>query len=169
MTQAWPIRKVSPCGHRGRFRDGHRIQFKPMRDSKFLFELSGKRSYLFKGKAKVISCSVVPDSLRPHRLYSPPSSSVHGIPQARILEWVAMPFSRRSSLPRCQTRVSQIVGRFFTIWATREAFWRKLSLWGHRPDSAGSHCTYLDCGAWEWSQHDGKQYREMEKDWFLMT
>ena len=52
--------------------------------------------------------------------YSPLGSSVHGIPQARILEWVAFPFSRRSSQPRNWTRVSCNAGRFFTSWATRE-------------------------------------------------
>jgi len=52
---------------------------------------------------------------------SPPGSSVHGILQARILEWVAIPFSRGSSCSRNQIWVSCIVGRFFTIWATREA------------------------------------------------
>ena len=46
---------------------------------------------------------------------------VHGILQARILEWVAFPFSRRSSQPRDRTEVSPIAGRFFTSWATREA------------------------------------------------
>ena len=50
-----------------------------------------------------------------------PGSSVHWIHQARILEWVAIPFSRGSSWPRDQTWVSCIAGRFFTIWATREA------------------------------------------------
>ena len=40
--------------------------------------------------------------------------TVHGILQARILEWVAFPFSRGSSQPRDQTQVSHIVGRFFT-------------------------------------------------------
>ena len=49
-----------------------------------------------------------------------PGSSVHGIFQARILEWVAIAFSRRSSLLRDWTRVSCIVGRRFTVWATRE-------------------------------------------------
>ena len=49
-----------------------------------------------------------------------PGSSIHGIFQARILEWVAISFSRRSSWPRDWTRVSCIVGRRFTIWATRE-------------------------------------------------
>ena len=53
--------------------------------------------------------------------YIPPGSSVHGILQARILEWVAVPFSRISSQRRDQTWVSCIAGRFFTIWATREA------------------------------------------------
>ena len=52
---------------------------------------------------------------------SPPGSSVYGILQARILEWVAIPFSRGSSWTRDQTWVSCIAGRFFTIWATREA------------------------------------------------
>ena len=49
-----------------------------------------------------------------------PGSTIHGIFQARILEWVAISFSRRSSWPRDWTRVSHIVGRRFTIWATRE-------------------------------------------------
>ena len=44
-----------------------------------------------------------------------PDSSVHGILQARILEWVAIPFSRASSQPRDQTWVSCIAGRFFTV------------------------------------------------------
>ena len=52
---------------------------------------------------------------------SPPGSSVHGILQAWILEWVAVPLSRGSSPPRDRTRVSCIAGRFFTMWATNEA------------------------------------------------
>ena len=51
---------------------------------------------------------------------SPPGDSVHGILQARILEWVAIPFSRKSSQPRDQTQFSWIVGRFFIDQATRE-------------------------------------------------
>ena len=47
-----------------------------------------------------------------------PGSSVHGILQARILEWVIIPFSRGSSWPRNPTQVSCIEGRFFTICAT---------------------------------------------------
>ena len=48
---------------------------------------------------------------------SPPGYSVHGILQARILEWVAMPSSRGSSQPRAWTQVSRIASGFFTIWA----------------------------------------------------
>ena len=48
-------------------------------------------------------------------------SSVHGILQSRILEWVAMPSSRGSSQSRDWTQVSHIAGRFFTIWAISKA------------------------------------------------
>ena len=50
-----------------------------------------------------------------------PGSSIHGILQAGILEWIAIPFSRGSSQPRDQTWISFITGRFFTIRVTREA------------------------------------------------
>ena len=49
-----------------------------------------------------------------------PSSSVHGIFQAIVREWIAISLSRGSSLPRDWTRVSHILDRRFTIWATRE-------------------------------------------------
>ena len=52
---------------------------------------------------------------------SPQGSFVHGILQAKILEWVGTPFSRGSSWPRDQTLVSCIGVRFFSIWATGEA------------------------------------------------
>ena len=51
---------------------------------------------------------------------SPPGSSVHGLLQARIVEWVPFPFFRRYSQLREWTWVSCIAGRFFTMWATRE-------------------------------------------------
>ena len=54
-------------------------------------------------------------------LCDPTDYTVHGICQARILEWVAIPFSRVSSQPRDQTQVSHIAGGFFTSWTTREA------------------------------------------------
>ena len=50
-----------------------------------------------------------------------PGSSVHGISQARILVWVAVPFSRGSSWPKNQTWISCTAGRFFTMWATGES------------------------------------------------
>ena len=46
--------------------------------------------------------------------------TVHGILQARILEWVAFPSSRGSAQPRDWAQVLWIAGRFFTSWATRE-------------------------------------------------
>ena len=49
---------------------------------------------------------------------SPPCSSVHGLLQARILEWAAIPFSSRSFPFRDQTWLSCTAGRFFTVWAT---------------------------------------------------
>ena len=52
--------------------------------------------------------------------YSLPGSSVHGLFQAIVLEWIAISFSRGSSQPRDRTRVSRIVDRRFTVWATRE-------------------------------------------------
>ena len=51
---------------------------------------------------------------------NPPGTSVHGILQARILEWVAISFSKWSSQPRDQIQVSRIAGGFFTNWATRD-------------------------------------------------
>ena len=63
-------------------------------------------------KAKVAQCCLT--------LCDPKDYTVHGILQARILEWVAFPFSRGSSQPRDPTQVTCIAGGFFTRWATRE-------------------------------------------------
>ena len=49
-----------------------------------------------------------------------PGSSVHGIFQAIVLEWIAISFFRGSSQPRDRTQVSRIIDRCFTVWATRE-------------------------------------------------
>ena len=67
--------------------------------------------------------------------YSLPGSLVHGIFQARVLEWVAISFSRGSSQPRNWTRVSHIAGRCFTFWATRKIPYQEWSdsLWSHLP------------------------------------
>ena len=73
-----------------------------------------------KWKVKVLvteSCPTLYNSMD----YRPPGSSVHGILQARILEWVAISLSRGSSWLGDQTWVSCIAGSFFTVWATREA------------------------------------------------
>ena len=62
---------------------------------------------------------------------NPMDYTVHGILQTRILEWVAIPFSRGSSQPRDWTQISCVAGGFFTSWATREAqeYWMgRLSL-----------------------------------------
>ena len=56
----------------------------------------------------------------PWTVSNPPNSSVHRILQARILQCIAIPFSRGSSQPRDRTQVSCIAGRFFTNWATKE-------------------------------------------------
>ena len=63
-----------------------------------------------------------------------PGSSIPGIFQARILEWVAISFSRGSSWPRDRTQVSHIAVRCFTLWATRKA-----------PISRGGHFSFLWC------------------------
>ena len=65
-------------------------------------------------------------------------SSVHGIFQARLLEWIAISFSRGSSRPRNWTQVSQIAGRRFTDWATRAEAWTQVNLspeenWNYSP------------------------------------
>ena len=72
------------------------------------------------------SCSVMADFLDPIE-YSLLGSFIHGIVQARVLEWVAISFSRGSSQPRDWTQVSCIAGRHFIIWATREAWVSNIS------------------------------------------
>ena len=71
-------------------------------------------------KKESVGHSVMSNYLRPYGLYSPPGSSVQRIFQTRILEWVAIPFSRRTSWCRDQTRVSCTGDRFFTRWASQE-------------------------------------------------
>ena len=88
---------------------------------------------------------------------SQPGSSVHGIFQVRILEWVATSFSRGSSQPRNQIRVFHIVGRPFTIWATREQTWvqilSKEFFWVFLPNDIISNMSgHLTCHfAWKWA------------------
>ena len=68
-----------------------------------------------------------------------PGSSIHGIFQARVLEWVAIAFSRGSSWPRDWTQVSHIAGRCFTVWATRE-----VQTW-----------VWVNPGCWWWTGRPG--------------
>ena len=72
---------------------------------------------------------------------SPQGSSVHGILQARILEWGAIFFSRGSSWPGDRTQVSWITGRFFTHWATQEA---QEAQEAHVSPNMGKHQTISD-------------------------
>ena len=67
-------------------------------------------------------------------------SSVYEISQARILEWVATPFSRGSSWPRNRTWVSCIARRFFIVWTTREAIYIHIHVYIHRHTHS---CTYI--------------------------
>ena len=99
---------------------------------------------------------------------SPPGFSVHEILQARILEWIAIPFSRGTSQPRDQTLVSCIAGRFFTIWATGKSMiltwlpmvsWRKTLLPSagyENPGSSPSFLWYHDC-----SGRGGKSIKDL--------
>ena len=83
-------------------------------------ELRGATILLKPTHAKSLqSCLILCDPMGCSR----PGSFVHGILQARILEWGAMPSSRGSSQPRDRTQVSHNAEGFFTIWATMEAPW----------------------------------------------
>ena len=80
--------------------------------------------------------------------YSSPGSSVHGIFQERILEWVDIPFTRRSFWPRDQTWVSCMAGRFHTVWATQEAHYFQLPssviTWEKQHIKLGLAMSYLE-------------------------
>ena len=93
------------------------------------------------------SCSALWDPMD----CSLPGSSVHGIFQARVLEWVAISFSRWSSWPRDWTWISRIVGRCFTTWATNSykgsccclVTKSYLTLWPHGLKHARLFCPLL--------------------------
>ena len=90
--------------------------------------------------------------------------TIHGILQARILEWVAYPFSSGSSWPRNWTRVSCIAGGFFTSWATREALriWEKVYI----GKLVRSVCKYFKCDLVEnWIYVRWKGWWEVVKFW----
>ena len=105
----------------------------------------------------------LPSRVTPSMDCSLPGSSVHGILQARTLEWVTVSFYRGSSRCRDWTQVICIAGRFFTVWATREArLWTckegcprrmickrsgsraaSLNLWFHSENKGASHGYFL--------------------------
>ena len=83
------------------------------------------RNEYYKVKVKVArSCLALCDSME----VSLPGSSVHGILQARILEWAAISSSRESYRPRYRTWISCIAGRFFTVCSTRETCYKVSAL-----------------------------------------
>ena len=85
--------------------------------------------------------------------YSLLGSYVHGILQARILDWVAIPFSRGSSRLRDQTRVSCITGRFFIIWGSREAIYVCMAYIYDNPLQYSCLGNPMNRGAWQATVH----------------
>ena len=97
--------------------------------------LAQHRPWLLSGW-RVNSCACMLSQLCP-TLCDPmgcslPGSSIHGISHARIVEWVAISFSREFSWPRDRTHISCVsctAGKFFTIWATRGSPWLQWQPW----------------------------------------
>ena len=87
-----------------------------------------------------------------------PGSSVHRILQARILEWVSTAFSGGSSWPRNQTWVSHALGRFFTIWTTREAQWMHDLIWIPKLSQDLFTVVTLIPQTWKWSLREGQDF-----------
>ena len=86
-------------------------------------------------------------------LWDPKDYRIHGILQARILEWVAFPFSRGSSQPRDRTHITCIADGFFTTWATKEA--KKLvpvpKAKRHQEDTGPWHRDSCECPPGTWA------------------
>ena len=97
-----------------------------------------------------------------------PGSSVHGIFQARVLEWVAISFSRGSSPPRDRTQVFHIASRCFTLWATREATYTLFFIFS----SIMVYHGWGDLGEWHWNMYNimyetSRQSRFDARYWML--
>ena len=114
----------------GKLSSGHRTG-----KGQFLLQSQKRQCQrMLKGEGEVAqSCPTLCDPVDCNLL----GLSVHGIFQARILEWIAISFSRGSSWPRDQTQVSHIGGRRFNLWATREA--RYASNHSPNADAHGLH------------------------------
>ena len=94
-------------------------------------------------------------TLQPHELYSPPGSSVHGMFQARILEWVAVSFSRGSSWPRGQTCISCISSIIRQILFIASATWPLKATRSYKNPKP-----FMNGDIFESSQRDRKAERE---------
>ena len=144
----------------------------------FLFSSSTVLSWFFAlnnlkdtwpNKSEIVSCSACP-TLCNLMDYSLPGFSVHGIFQARVLEWVAISFSRWSSRPRNQTQVSCTARRCFTLWATREALLVAQfcpTLWdptGCSPPGSSVHWT-LQARILEWVAIPFSRESSWPRDW----
>ena len=86
-----------------------------------LFEVDTWGAMLLCLNMLLFSCSDMSNSFATTWTISPPSSSVHGISQPRMLDWVTISFSRGSSYPGIEPAPPALAGRFFTTGAVREA------------------------------------------------
>ena len=102
MIQSWPFRFVSQSGS---------CSWRFLKENECPCGMKVKVKSL--SHVRLTLCNPMDCSLS--------GSSVHGVFRARVLEWIDISFSRRSSWPRNRTWVSRIAGRRFTVWATREA------------------------------------------------
>ena len=94
---------------------------------------------------------------------SPPGFSVHRIPQARKLGWVAIPFSRGSCQPRDWTWVSCTAGKFFTIWTIKEAPTVHVKVKMLVTQGRPALCDPMDCKLLDSSVHEILQARIVER------
>ena len=130
------------CRHQHKISQKERVNPEPKaveilpRPSPITYILSSKKAcpwrrhtavyevYMSKAKKSESKAAQSCPSLCDPMAYSLPDFSVYRIFQARIMEWVTISFSRRSSLPRDWTYIFRIIGRHFTIWATREVLYK---------------------------------------------
>ena len=105
--------------------------------SNFTFASLSFKAVWYSSVEQITLCSFIHECTVAWGFFATPSS-FHGILQARVLEWVAISFSRGFSRPRDRTQVSRIAGRRFNLWATREAQGRNCchmlqhdELWAH--------------------------------------
>ena len=105
LVETWPS-SLSPCSQ----------GILPIRVSSLCVQISP----LYEDTQYMLDAQSCPTLCKPIDC-RPPGSFVHGIHQARILEWMAIPCSRESSWSRDRTWISCIAGIIFTVWATKEA------------------------------------------------